>query len=113
MAQDLTLNHDAELAGAKQRRTIWIVFGILFLITAVEFVIAFTVDRGNTRNIIFIVMTLVKAFYIVGEFMHLKHEVKSLVYTIILPLVFVCWLILALLVEGSWYNGGWMRFLLG
>jgi cytochrome c oxidase subunit IV len=46
-------------------------------------------------------MTLVKAFYIVGEFMHLKGEVKTLIWSIVLPLVFVIWLIIALLLEGD------------
>jgi len=45
-------------------------------------------------------MTIVKAFYIVGEFMHLKHETKSLIWSIIVPVIFVAWLILALLLEG-------------
>jgi cytochrome c oxidase subunit IV len=53
------------------------------------------------RVSIFVLMTLVKAFYIVGEFMHLKGEVKTLIWSIVLPLVFVIWLIIALLLEGD------------
>ena len=49
----------------------------------------------------------VKAFYIVGTFMHLKDEVKSLIMTILIPLTFVLWLILALLIEGGFYGKGW------
>lgn len=110
MAQDHALHAD-DHSGAAQRKKIWQVFWIMFGITALEFVVAFTVERGMLRNLIFILMTLVKAFYIVAEFMHLKHEVRSLILTILIPLVFVCWLILALLVEGNWYGGGWMAFL--
>ena len=101
------------LAGKEQRRRIWIVFTIMAVITAAEFVIAFTVGRGVTRNVIFILMTLAKAFYIVAEFMHLKHEVRGLILTISLPCIFLLWFILACLIEGDWYNGGWFRFLLG
>jgi cytochrome c oxidase subunit IV len=43
----------------------------------------------------------VKAFYIVGEFMHLKGEVKTLIWAIVVPLAFIVWLIAALLVEGD------------
>lgn len=97
--------------GAAHRKTIWVTFWILFIITVAEFVVAFAMGRGTFRNVLFIVMTIAKAFFIVGEFMHLKHEVKSLIWTILLPMLFICWFILALLVEGSWYLSGWFAFL--
>ncbi|MFM6938896.1 MAG: cytochrome C oxidase subunit IV family protein, partial [Aquirufa sp.] len=50
---------------------------------------------------IFSGMTIVKAFYIVGEFMHLKHEVKSLIWMILIPTIFVVWLLTALIYEGG------------
>mgnify|MGYP003687996615 CR=1 FL=1 len=103
---DIHGHHD-EAAGVKSRKMIWKVFWILLALTVIEFVIAFTIGRGTFRNVTFILMTLVKAFYIVAYFMHLKDEIKSLIVTIIVPLVFVCWLILALLIEGSFINGGW------
>ena len=46
-------------------------------------------------------MTFVKAFYIVSEFMHLGHEVKALIWTVVTPVVFIIWLVVALLMEGS------------
>ena len=80
---------------------LWKIAGILFVITAIEFVLAFTMPAGPLRTSIFILMTIVKAFYIVAEFMHLKGEVKALMFSILIPLVFVIWLIIALLFEGS------------
>ena len=56
---------------------------------------------GTFRTSIFVGMTLVKAFYIVGEFMHLKHEVKSLIWAISLPVLFIVWLLIALMTEGG------------
>jgi cytochrome c oxidase subunit 4 len=103
---DVHTHHD-EAAGAATRKKIWTVFWILFVLTAIEFVIAFVVDRGAVRNITYILMTLVKAFYIVGTFMHLKDEVKSMIMTILIPLTFVLWLILVLLIEGVLYGEGW------
>ncbi|PWJ60163.1 caa(3)-type oxidase subunit IV [Dyadobacter jejuensis] len=88
-------------AGAEQRKAIWKTFWILLILTALEFLIAFTVAHGTLKVTIFIVMTIVKAFYIVGEFMHLKHETKGLIWSILIPIVFVAWLILALLLEGN------------
>jgi cytochrome c oxidase subunit IV len=56
---------------------------------------------GPLRVAIFVGMTIVKAFYIVAEFMHLKHEVKSLIWAIMLPIIFILWLLLALMYEGG------------
>ena len=63
--------------------------------------IAFTLHAGLLKVSIFIGLTIVKAFYIVGEFMHLKHEVKSLIWSILLPCIFVVWLLIALIWEGG------------
>ncbi|WP_026463110.1 cytochrome C oxidase subunit IV family protein [Adhaeribacter aquaticus] len=87
-----------------QTKGIWKVFFILCAITAVEFAFAFMMDAGMLRNSIFIVLTIVKAFYIVAEFMHLKHETKSLIWTIMIPLVLLVWLIIALISEGAYYG---------
>ena len=76
----------------------------LFLVTVVEFIVAFTLGEGGLRTSLFVIMTIVKAFYIVWEFMHLGHEVKSLRWSIILPMILVVWLIVALLVEGSYIH---------
>jgi cytochrome c oxidase subunit IV len=70
-------------------------------ITAVEFLLAFTMPAGMFRNIIFILLTIAKAFFIVADFMHLRHEVKFLGLAIILPTAFVVWLIAVLLAEGG------------
>ncbi len=82
-------------------KRIWIVTAILAGWTCVEFIVAFTLDAGFLKTSIFVVLTIIKAFYIVGEFMHLKHEVKSLIWSILLPCIFVVWLIIALLIQGS------------
>lgn len=106
---DVHTHHDEE-HGSAVRKNIWRVFWILFALTALEFIVAFTVGRGAFRNVTFIVMTLVKAAYIVGVFMHLRDEVKRLIYTILIPMLFVVWFILAMLIEGGFYNqdsGGW------
>lgn len=76
----------------------------LFLVTVVEFIIAFTLGAGGLRTSLFVIMTIVKAFYIVSEFMHLGHEVKGLRWSIIFPLILVVWLIVALLIEGSYIH---------
>jgi len=96
-------NTHVEVAPANREKImhIWKVAGILTVLTAIEFVIAFTMGAGNLRTGIFIGMTIVKAFYIVGEFMHLKHEVKTLIWSILIPMIFVVWLVIALIYEGG------------
>jgi len=81
---------------------IWRVFGILVGITAVEFVFVFLMHPSTLRNSIFIVLTILKAFFIVGEFMHLKHETKGLIWTILVPMALLVWLLVALVTEGSY-----------
>lgn len=80
---------------------IWKVMLILLAVTSVEFVIAFTMESGPIKTFIFIVLTIVKAFYIVGEFMHLSHERKSLIWSILLPVMFIAFLIFILMYQGS------------
>ena len=92
-----------------QTKELWKVFWILLAITAVEFVIAFQIssdsDFGKWLKIsLFILLTFVKSFYIVGNFMHLRHEVKSMIWTIVIPVVFVVWLLAALV----YFEGGYI-----
>jgi cytochrome c oxidase subunit IV len=57
-------------------------------------------------NLIFIVLTIIKAAYIVMEFMHLGHEVKGLKLSILLPaVVLIPYLVFILLTEGHYIFG--------
>jgi cytochrome c oxidase subunit IV len=82
-------------------KKIWKTALILFAITAVEFVLAFTLDRGIFLYFLFIALTIWKAKYIMMEFMHLGEEAKPLFYSIIVPLIFLIWLVIALVREGA------------
>ena len=54
-------------------------------------------------NYLFIILTLVKAAYIVQVFMHVKFEVKALKYALYLPmLILIPYLTFILLTEGSY-----------
>ena len=83
-------------------KKLWTVALILLVITIFEFIVAFTVPHEfkATRVAIFILMTIVKAAYIVGEFMHLRHEAKVLIWSILIPMVFVIWMLVAFVYEG-------------
>ncbi len=82
-------------------KKIWKTAAILLAITVVEFIMAFTMGRGILLYSLFIILTIWKAKYIMMEFMHLGDEVKPLFYSIILPLIFLVWLVITLVKEGS------------
>jgi cytochrome c oxidase subunit IV len=91
------------------KRKIWNVFWVLFAITTLEFILALAVPTTtmpqDIKNVIYIVLTLLKAFYIVAFFMHLKFEMLGLIYIIIVPMVFIIGFIAAMLFEGNfWMN---------
>ncbi len=82
-------------------KKIWKTAAILLAITVAEFIMAFTMDRGILLYFLFIALTIWKAKYIMMEFMHLGEEAKPLFYSIIVPLIFLVWLVIALMKEGS------------
>ena len=100
MASQAQLTEEKTIAPA-QTGAIWRTFWILLGLTAVEFAIAFTMPSNRWRVAIFSTMTIVKAFFIVGEFMHLKNEVKVLIWAVLFPVITIAWLLLALLLEGG------------
>lgn len=94
-------------------RWIWKVFWILLVVTTVEVVLGIIKPEPllnpflgtSILNVIFIVLTLLKAFYIVAEFMHLKFERKNFMWTIALPvLILIPYLTFILLMEGGYMN---------
>lgn len=97
--------HHSEEAGVKIRKKIWFVTALLTVITAVEVALGAFIKQGTDMWPIvkwsFIIMTLVKAAYIVMVFMHLGDERKSLRYVILVPyFIFIIYLIFILLTEG-------------
>ena len=102
----LNNTHNDE-AGRKIRRKIWVVTGILTLITIIEVALGIAVKRADsglwtTVKIGFIVLTLVKAGYIVMSFMHLGDERKNLRNVVLIPYaLFIIYLIFIALTEGN------------
>lgn len=98
-----TTNVQVQPADKSTINKLWRIAGILLLVTTIEFLFAFFLpDTAKwTKISIFVGLTFVKAFYIVSEFMHLKHETKVLIWSIALPMIFVVWLLIALILEGG------------
>jgi cytochrome c oxidase subunit 4 len=85
---------------------IWKTFWILFALTIVDIALYFMLLSNHSiiKNWVFIILGVVKAYYIVGVFMHMKFERKTLMYTIILPMLFVVFLVTLMIVEGNFTN---------
>ena len=88
----------------KNRSLIFRTLGILVVLTIVELLIPFSGIAQNILIIIFIVLTIVKAYFIVGYFMHLKHEKYTLRYSIVLPFILIVYLIVMALGEANYIN---------
>lgn len=85
-------------------KLIWKTFWILLAITIFEVGIAFTSIPHNILIVVFIFLTIVKAYYIVAFFMHLKHEAAPLKFSIVLPFVLILYLIMMAIAEGNYLN---------
>src|SRR5690606_5345159 len=72
---------------------IWKVFFYLLGLTAIEFIIALgfvetgLIEKGISVIVVYILLTLLKAFYIVAYFMHLKFEYKGFKIMLGVPLI--------------------------
>jgi len=65
-----------------------------YIIESIE--IPFAIMAG-----LMIILSIVKAVYIVFEFMHMRYEVPALVKTVVVPGVLLIWGVIAFLWEGS------------
>lgn len=102
----LDAHHD-EAKGVIIRKNIIKVTVILTLITAVEVFMGIIFKRADTFawdaiKLTFIILTLVKAAYIVLVFMHLGEERKNLKYAVIAPYtIFILYLLFIGITEAS------------
>lgn len=97
--------HENEELEAMTPKKIWGVFWVLTAITSLEFFIAlFLVPHhfisGGAKVYIYVALTLLKAFYIVAYFMHLKFEKLNLIYCLVIPTVLIIGLVTGLMSEG-------------
>jgi cytochrome c oxidase subunit IV len=97
---------------------VWRTIIILSVLTVTEVAVAIAYDHFNPNggsgkiliNLFMAIMSVIKVVYIMGTFMHLKHETKGFFLTVALPFLFLVWAIIAFSFEGgSWAH---MRSLL-
>lgn len=106
----LNAKHSEE-AGKKIRKKLYAVTVLLTVITIFEVFMGVAFKRNGTFTwevikLAFLVLTLVKAAYIVLIFMHLGDERRNLKYVILLPYaLFIMYLIFIALYEGVALQG--------
>jgi cytochrome c oxidase subunit IV len=102
------MHHDHVVGGG--RKEIYRVTIILSVLTLIELALGYSMYYiQNQLTIHFIkgvilILMLAKAFYIVGYFMHLKHELRNMIMTIVVPLMLFIWFIIAFLADGDSFN---------
>jgi cytochrome c oxidase subunit 4 len=102
--------HHSEEAGKKIRAKIWKVTALLTAVTIIEVALGAMIKQGSDAwpfvKWSFIIMTLLKAGYIVMVFMHLGDERKVMRYVILVPyFLFMLYLIYIALVEALAISG--------
>lgn len=101
---------------------IWGVLILLSIITAIEVVLGIYKPESLMNSIlgmkllnwIFIILTIVKAYYITWDFMHMRDETKGLRRAVVWTAIFlICYLIFILLQEGNYvesvYSSGYIK----
>jgi cytochrome c oxidase subunit IV len=84
------------------KATLWLsIITIVEVVIALLYIYMFTGFPRWLLNLIFVGASLLKAFFIVAEFMHLKYEKRAFAISLGVPLVFLIWAIIAFAVEGS------------
>ena len=105
--------HHSEEEGIPMRRKLWNVFWIMLGVTILELIIgSFALkwglldgERHSTLilKVIFIGLTIAKAFFIVFSFMHLGGEKKSLKYSILAPyMIFILYFVFISITEANY-----------
>ena len=103
---------------------IWGIFLFLSIVTVIEVAFGIIKPEFLTENTflamkllnwIFIILTLVKAYYITWDFMHMRDETKGLRRSVVWTAIFlICYLVMILLIEGDYiyevYKSGFVKF---
>ena len=97
--------HQAEFDTKPIWRTFWILLGITLVeLTLATIHLKTGFPNKYVLNGVYLILTCAKAFYIIAEFMHLRHEIKNMIMTIAVPALLFVWFIIAFLWDSSSYK---------
>jgi cytochrome c oxidase subunit 4 len=105
--------HHSEEEGKVKRKKLWRVFWIMLAVTIVELIIGSNAYKWGLLNpdrtssiilkIIFIGLTIGKAYFIVMSFMHLGDEKKGMKYSVLVPYtIFILYFVYIIVAEANY-----------
>ncbi|HLT89016.1 MAG TPA: cytochrome C oxidase subunit IV family protein [Sphingobacterium sp.] len=107
--ENIATAHDHHDHGGMDKKGIWRIFFVLLALTALEFLIALgfvhhwqIIQKGMFVNVVYIILTLLKAYYIIAYFMHLKFEKSSFIVSVGIGFIFIVYFIVLMLIEGDY-----------
>ncbi|HEX8314533.1 MAG TPA: cytochrome C oxidase subunit IV family protein [Flavisolibacter sp.] len=105
---EVTFHHEPSQGTKRIWKTFWILLGITVIELALGFFMYLFPDLPSFVVLflkgVIVILSLAKAFYIVGVFMHLGDEIRNMVMTIVVPLMLFVWFIGAFLWDGNSYR---------
>lgn len=86
-------------------RWIWVIFWYLLIVTGIEVGLAsanYYMHLGweNVLNYVYVALTILKAYYIIFSYMHLKDERKNFKLTLSVLIFILCYFIALMMIEG-------------
>lgn len=96
-----------------QKWAVWKSTLILSIATIIEIGLAllhfkeiepFSLMSKGMLSALMVVLSLLKAYFIVGEFMHIRYEMRALTLSILVPLVFLIYGVIMFMMEGNAWN---------
>jgi cytochrome c oxidase subunit 4 len=90
------------MASHVDRKTYWIVFGALAVLTVLEVLVASAGVPKAPMVVALILLAVSKASLVGLFFMHLKHEMRALKLTVALPFLFPALYAVILIGEAGW-----------
>lgn len=103
------LYQEGQTIDPPKTKWIWNIFWILLAVTAVEVGLAFVnyyqqLGWKQVLNYIFVFLTIVKAYYIIFSYMHLKDERKNFKLTLGVLIIILSYFIALMMIEGLYQD---------
>jgi cytochrome c oxidase subunit IV len=106
----LMAHHEGDIKGDASKKQVKRILQVTLLLSVVTIIEVGLGLYGHykgmnvgVRNTLFVIMTLLKATYIVRVFMHLGDEFKNFIITVLIPLTLFIWFIIAFLADGNFW----------
>jgi len=110
---EITFHHHTDEEEFKKRvKKTTILLSVITIIELAIGLIIYNIHKGENPSEFLVlafkgivcILTIAKAYYIVSVFMHLGDELRSMIMTIVVPLMLFVWFIIAFIWDGNSYK---------